>query len=158
MVVIDGKDSILVFRRSLDQMIISSISPQRVDQASISKPNECHLFLNLGLLPYFVLILIVYIQGFVLFATTGLERRLCVLEQHLEVCLVPLSRLRARLERITQSTERVVALGRCVASTITLTTRLDPHKRVDVGRSCVSSRSYTESSAVHVAPVTPFLA
>lgn len=106
---------------------------QGVDLASISKSNECHLFLNLGLLPHFPSILLVYIQGFSLFATTGLERRLCVLEQHLEVCLVPLSRFRAGLERIAQSTERVVALGRCVAGTITLTTRLDPHKRVDVG-------------------------
>lgn len=86
---------------------------------------------------------------------SALERRLGVLEQLHKVRLVPLSCLGAGLERISESTEGIVALGSCVAGTITLTTGLDPDERVNQARASVGRRANAKAGALDVAPVTP---
>ena len=51
----------------------------------------------------------------------------------------------------------VVASSRCVAGSVTLSTRLDPDERVDQRVAGVGGRADTETSADDVAPVTPSL-
>jgi hypothetical protein len=87
-----------------------------------------------------------------------LKSRLSVLEQHLEVGLVPLASLGGGLERIRLTTVRVVAVSRGIAGTIRLATGLDPDKGVDEGVASGGRRAHTEAGAVDVAPVTPLLA
>ena len=87
-----------------------------------------------------------------------LERGLSVLDEHLEVCLVPSTRLRGRLERIVLSTVGVVSGRASIRSTIRLATRLDPDKGIDERVSSGASGADTETGAVDVAPVTPLLA
>lgn len=87
-----------------------------------------------------------------------LERRFGILQKHLKVRLVPLTSLGRRLESIVLAAERIIARGRTVRSTIRLTTRLDPHKRIHKRRACAGCRPDSKASTVDVAPVTPLLA
>jgi hypothetical protein len=90
--------------------------------------------------------------------STHLERGLSVLDEHLEVSLVPGTSLRSRLERIVLSAVRVVAGSAGVGSTIGLATGLDPDEGINEGISSGASGADTETGAVDVAPVTPRLA
>lgn len=80
-----------------------------------------------------------------------------VLEEHLEVCLVPLTSLRRWLERIGVTAERVVTDGRAVGGTIRLTTGLDPDKGVDERVVSPGGGADTETGTVNIAPVAPCL-
>lgn len=71
--------------------------------------------------------------------------------------LEPSPSLRCRLQRITISTMGIVTRSRRVGGPITLTTGLDPDKGVFQLVSGVGCRPNTETSAFHVAPVTPSL-
>lgn len=87
-----------------------------------------------------------------------LERWNGVLDQHLEVSLVPSTSLRRWLERIVLSAERVIAVGAGVRGTVRLATGLDPDEGVDEAGASGASRADTEAGTVDVAPVTPLLA
>jgi hypothetical protein len=71
--------------------------------------------------------------------------------------LEPGTGLRSRLKSSINTTVRIIALGRLVRGAITLTTRLDPDKRVNQFVARVGGRADTETSALGVAPVTPFV-
>jgi hypothetical protein len=90
--------------------------------------------------------------------STHLERGLSVLDEHLEVSLVPGTSLRSRLVSILLSAVRVVASSAGVGSTIGLATGLDPDEGINEGVSSSTSGADTETGAVDVAPVTPLLA
>ena len=87
-----------------------------------------------------------------------LERRLRVLQQRLEVRLVPRPGLGAGLEGIVLPAERVVAHGGGVAGTVALAAGLDPDERVDLARARAGGRACAEAGTLDVAPVTPLLA
>ena len=87
-----------------------------------------------------------------------LELRASVLEEHLKVLLVPLTGLGRRLEGVGHAAERVVAGGRCVASSVRLATGLAPDEGIDELGTGIGGRADTEAGAVNVAPVAPFLA
>lgn len=90
--------------------------------------------------------------------TRRLERRLSIRDKRLKVGLVPRASLRCRLEGIILATVGIVTSGRGIRRTVRLTTRLNPHKRIRVGRASCSGRAHTKTGAVDVAPVTPLLA
>ncbi len=83
------------------------------------------------------------------------EGGLGVLEQHLKVGLVPGTSLRSRLESIIVTTERIVSVGSGIASTVRLSTGLDPDESIDEGVTGASRGSDTEPGSVDIAPVTP---
>jgi hypothetical protein len=71
--------------------------------------------------------------------------------------LEPGTSLRSRLKSSIDTTVRIIALSRLVRSAITLTTRLDPDKRINQFVTRVGCRADAETSALGVAPVTPFI-
>ena len=86
-----------------------------------------------------------------------LELGLGVLEEHLEVGLVPLTSLGRGLVGIGLTAVRVVSGGARVAGSVRLTTGLTPDEGIGQLETSVSGGADTETSAVNVAPVTPFL-
>ena len=90
-------------------------------------------------------------------ATSHLELRVGVLEDHLEVCLVPLTGLGRGFVGVSVAAERVVADGRSVAGAVRLASRLAPDESVDTLDTSVGGGADTEASAVNIAPVTPLL-
>lgn len=89
---------------------------------------------------------------------TRLEGRLGVLEQHLEVGLVPGTGLGSGLEGVVLTAVRVVAGSRRVGGTVGLTAGLDPDEGISLAGAGAGGRADTEAGAVDVAPVTPLLA
>jgi len=67
-----------------------------------------------------------------------------VVDEHLEVCLVPGSGFWGRLESISLSAERIVTSSRAIASTIRLSTGLDPNERIDQGGTSSGARFYSK--------------
>lgn len=86
-----------------------------------------------------------------------LESGLGVLEEHLEVGLVPFTGLGGGLVGIGLSAVRVVTGSTLVAGTVRLTTGLTPNEGIGQLVTGVGSRADTETSTVDVAPVTPLL-
>lgn len=93
-------------------------------------------------------------------ATTiaSLELGLGVLEQHLEVGLVPGTSLGRGLEGVVLAAEAVVPGGGRVAGSVGLATGLDPDEGIGKLVAGVGRGADTESGAVDVAPVTPLVA
>ncbi len=89
-------------------------------------------------------------------ASKYLEGRNGVLNQLLEVSLVPLPSLGRRLEGILVAAERIVTIRAGVADTIRLSARLDPDEGIDEGVAGARGRTDTETSSDDVAPVAPF--
>jgi hypothetical protein len=71
--------------------------------------------------------------------------------------LEPGTGLRSRLKSSINTTVRIIALGRLVRGAVTLTTRLNPDERVNQFVARVGCRADTKTSALGVAPVTPFV-
>jgi hypothetical protein len=86
-----------------------------------------------------------------------LELRAGVLEQHLEVGLVPLAGLGSGLVGIGLAAERIVADGTGVAGAVGLATGLDPDEGVGELEASIGSGAAAEAGTVDVAPVTPSL-
>lgn len=80
-----------------------------------------------------------------------------VLEEDLEVGLVPLAGLGRRLEGVGLAAEGVVALGALVAGAVGLTAGLAPDEGVGELVAGLSGGADAEARAVHVAPVAPLL-
>lgn len=89
---------------------------------------------------------------------TSLERGLGILEQHLEVGLVPLTGLGRGLEGIGLAAEGVVARGARVAGAVGLAAGLAPDEGVGELEARGRGRAHAEAGAVDVAPVAPLLA
>lgn len=81
-----------------------------------------------------------------------------VLEQHLEVGLVPLTGLGRRLVGVGLAAVRVVAGRALVAGSVGLAAGLAPDEGVDDVGAGAGGRADTEAGAVDVAPVTPLVA
>jgi hypothetical protein len=90
--------------------------------------------------------------------TAYLEGRLGVVDQVLEVCLVPLPGLGRRLVRIVLTAERIVPGRARVARAVRLAAGLDPHEGIRVGRPRGAGGPHAEARAHDVAPVAPLLA
>jgi hypothetical protein len=80
-----------------------------------------------------------------------------VLEQLLKVGLEPSTSLRSRGQRIRVTAVSVVAAGARVASTVALSTRLDPNDSINKSITSVGSRGASETGTLDIAPVTPGL-
>lgn len=93
-------------------------------------------------------------------ATTiaSLESGLGVLDEHLEVGLVPGTSLGRGLVGVVLAAEAVVPGGGRVAGSVGLTTGLDPDEGIGKIVAGVGRGADTESGAVDVAPVTPLVA
>ena len=87
-----------------------------------------------------------------------LERGLSVLDELLEVGLVPGTSLGSGLEGVFLSAVRIVAGGAGIRSTVRLTTGLNPDEGVDERVAGGASGADTETGTLDVAPVTPLLA
>ncbi len=87
-----------------------------------------------------------------------LEGGLGVLEEHLEVGLVPLAGLGRGLEGVGLAAERVVAGGALVARAVRLAAGLAPDEGVGEAVARRGRRAHAEARAVDVAPVAPLLA
>lgn len=87
--------------------------------------------------------------------TQPLDRRVGILNQQLEVRLVPLASLRRRLVGVGLTAELVKSDGRGVGGTIRLATRLDPDKGVGMGAVDIGRRERAKASIDDVAPVSP---
>lgn len=86
-----------------------------------------------------------------------LKGGLSVLEQRLEVGLVPFSSLGRGLVGVGHSAEGVVARSRGVAGAVGFTSGLSPDEGVDEIGTSAGRGADTEAGTLDVAPVTPFL-
>jgi len=86
-----------------------------------------------------------------------LESGVGVVDEVLEVGLVPLAGLGRGLESIRLAAEAVVAGGRAVAGAVGLATGLDPDESVGELGTGVGRGADTEAGALDVAPVAPLL-
>ncbi|RYP80617.1 hypothetical protein DL769_002362 [Monosporascus sp. CRB-8-3] len=91
-------------------------------------------------------------------STVNLERGVGVLEQHLEVGLVPLAGLGRGLEGVGLAAEGVVAGGAGVGGAVGLAAGLAPDEGVGERGARAGRRAHAEARAVDVAPVAPLLA
>lgn len=92
-----------------------------------------------------------------IFFASFLECGLSVLEKHLEVGLVPFTGLGRGLVRVGLAAEGVVSGSTLVAGAVRLTTGLTPDEGIGKLETSVSGGADTETGAVDIAPVTPFL-